>query len=221
MIGWHHRLNGHELWANSERWWRTGKPGTSVGLQRVRYDWVTEQKHQTYTDHMASAITTIVGFPVILLSFHSFSHGSDSKESACDAGDPDWILGSGRSLGEGSGWLSTPAFWPGEFHGQRRLVCTLDCKELDTTEQLTPLPWWLLQYSCIKYISKIMPKSKYNGDLSVGRGKETWNRKEVERGKTPCNLLKCQCMKLKENYMIVKLEREIHIVDLHKEKVNQ
>ena len=27
-----------------------------------------------------------------------------------------------------------------EFHGQRRLLCTLDCKELDTTEQLTPLP---------------------------------------------------------------------------------
>ena len=101
-----------------------------------------------------------------------------------------------------------------EFHGQRRLLCTLDCKELDTTEQLTPLPWWLLQYSCIKYINKIMPKSKYNGDLSVSRGKETWNRKEVQRGKTPCNLLKCQCMKLKENYMIVKLEREIHIVDL-------
>ena len=38
MVGWHHRLNGHE---NS--WW-TGKPGVlqSMGLQRVRHDWVTE-----------------------------------------------------------------------------------------------------------------------------------------------------------------------------------
>ena len=32
--------------------------------------------------------------------------------------------------------LSTPVFWPGEFHGQRRLVgCSpWDRKELDTTE---------------------------------------------------------------------------------------
>ena len=32
------------VWANSRRWWRTGKPGVlqSTGLQRVRYDWATE-----------------------------------------------------------------------------------------------------------------------------------------------------------------------------------
>ena len=31
-------------WENSRRWWRTGKPVVvqSMGLQRVRYDWVTE-----------------------------------------------------------------------------------------------------------------------------------------------------------------------------------
>ena len=26
MVGWHHRLNGQWVWANSGRWWRTGKP---------------------------------------------------------------------------------------------------------------------------------------------------------------------------------------------------
>ena len=26
MVGWHHRLNG-QVWANPERYWRTGKPG--------------------------------------------------------------------------------------------------------------------------------------------------------------------------------------------------
>ena len=33
------------VWANSGTWWRTGKPGVlqSMGLQRVRQDWVTEQ----------------------------------------------------------------------------------------------------------------------------------------------------------------------------------
>ena len=32
------------------------------------------------------------------------SGGSDSKESACNAGDPSWIPGSGRSAGEGIGY---------------------------------------------------------------------------------------------------------------------
>ena len=33
------------VWASSGRWWRTGKPGMlqSVGLQRVRHYWATEQ----------------------------------------------------------------------------------------------------------------------------------------------------------------------------------
>ena len=35
------------VWANSRRWWRAGKPGVlqSMGLQRVRHDWATEQQH--------------------------------------------------------------------------------------------------------------------------------------------------------------------------------
>ena len=32
-----------------------------------------------------------------------FPGGSDGKESACNAGDPSWISGSGRSPGEGNG----------------------------------------------------------------------------------------------------------------------
>ena len=36
------------VWVSSGRWWRTGKPGVlqSMGSQRVRYDWVTEQQQQ-------------------------------------------------------------------------------------------------------------------------------------------------------------------------------
>ena len=34
-----------------------------------------------------------------------FPGGSDSKESACNAGDPGSIPGSGRSPGEGNGYL--------------------------------------------------------------------------------------------------------------------
>ena len=45
MVGWHHRINGHEF-EQTGRWWRTGRPGVlqSMWLQRVRHDWSTEQQ---------------------------------------------------------------------------------------------------------------------------------------------------------------------------------
>ena len=38
------------LWVNFRRWWGTEKPGVlqSMGLQRVRPDWATEQQQQVY-----------------------------------------------------------------------------------------------------------------------------------------------------------------------------
>ena len=46
MVGWHHQFNGRWVWANSGKWWRTGKPGMlqSMGLQRVRHNSATEQQ---------------------------------------------------------------------------------------------------------------------------------------------------------------------------------
>ena len=66
---------------------------------------------------------------------HSFSGGSDSKESACNAGDLGSISGLGRSPGGGHGnplqysCLEDP-------HGRRSLVgySPRRCKELDTTD---------------------------------------------------------------------------------------
>ena len=52
--------------------------------------------------------------------------GLDDKESACNAGDPDYILGSGRSPGEGNGnplqyfYLENPmdrGAWQATVHG--------------------------------------------------------------------------------------------------------
>ena len=54
-----------------------------------------------------------------LLSDLGFLSGSDSKESACNAGNMGSVLGLERFLGEGNG---TPVFLPGECHGQRSLV---------------------------------------------------------------------------------------------------
>ena len=50
--------------------------------------------------------------------FKGFTGDSDSKESACNAGGPGSILGSGRSPWRRE-WLPTPVFLLGEFHGQR------------------------------------------------------------------------------------------------------
>ena len=47
---------------------------------------------------------------------------SDAKQSACSVSSLGLIPGLGRSPGEGSGWLLTPVFLPGEFQGQRSLV---------------------------------------------------------------------------------------------------
>ena len=47
MVRWHHRLNAHESEHSWSRWW-TGRPGMlqSMGLQRVRCDWMTELNWQ-------------------------------------------------------------------------------------------------------------------------------------------------------------------------------
>ena len=68
----------------------------------------------------------------------NITNGSHGKKSACSAGDPGSIPGSGRFPGEGNS-LPTPIFLPGEFYGQRSLegYSSQDHKELDMTEQLT------------------------------------------------------------------------------------
>ena len=68
-----------------------------------------------------------------------FPDGWDGKESACSAGDPGLIPGSGRSPGEGNG-NSIPAWeipWKEEPGG----YSSWGHKELDTTEQLTLKPY--------------------------------------------------------------------------------
>ena len=56
-----------------------------------------------------------------LLQMFCFPGGSEGKASACNAGDPGSIPGSGRSPGEGNG-NPLQYSWPGESHGWRSLV---------------------------------------------------------------------------------------------------
>ena len=76
----------------------------------------------------------IMGFICISLMTNCFPGGSEVRASACNAGDPGSIPGSGRSPGEGNG---NPLL-PRKFHGWRSLVgySPWSHKKLDVTERL-------------------------------------------------------------------------------------
>ena len=64
MVGWHHQLDGWG-WAGSRSWWWTGKTGMlqSMGLERVKRDWVTELNWNTSTN-----------FIIFKFEFHIHKH---------------------------------------------------------------------------------------------------------------------------------------------------
>ena len=65
------------------------------------------------------------------ISLPDFPGGSDGKESACNAGGPGSIPGSGRSPGEGNGY-------PLQYSSlENSMDYTWGCKEPDTTEWLS------------------------------------------------------------------------------------
>ena len=59
-----------------------------MGPQRIRHDLATKQQQDSVPFNAA---------------FWGFPDSSVVEESACNAGDPGWISGSGRSSGEGIG----------------------------------------------------------------------------------------------------------------------
>ena len=77
-----------------------------------------------------------------LMSSNTIGFPGDSvgKESTCNAGEP-WV----GKIPWRRKWQPTPVFLPGESHGQRSLVdySPQGCKELDTTERLHFLSFFL------------------------------------------------------------------------------
>ena len=82
------------VWADSRRWWRTGKPGALqfMGSQRVGHDLVTEQQQQFYIELFEPLVIHL-----------GLRGGSVVKNPPANAGDAGSIPGSGRSPREGNG----------------------------------------------------------------------------------------------------------------------
>ena len=120
MVGWHYWLNGHEFEQASGIGDGQGSHLQSMGSQRVRHDWATEQQQ--------NLICTWIHL--------GFNGGLDSKKSDCHVGELGLTPELGRSPGEGH---SHSYSWLENHHGQSSLVgySTWGRKELDTTERIS------------------------------------------------------------------------------------
>ena len=75
--------------------------------------------------------------PLLWGDFCGFHGGSDGKESACKAGDPGLIPGSGRSSGEGNGYAFQYSCLENPVARSLAGYSVWGHKELDTTGRLT------------------------------------------------------------------------------------
>ena len=106
------------------------------GLGRILFKFCTAISTQTGCTGPAGVIC----IPTITPSTRRFPGGSVVKNPPASAGDWDLVPGSGRTPGERN--INPLQFFPGESHGQRRLVDygPWGCKELDLTEH-APDAW--------------------------------------------------------------------------------
>ena len=93
-----------------------------------------------------------------------FPGGSDGKESTCNAGDPDWIPGSGRSPEEGNGY---PLQYSCLESFMNRSYSLWGHKESHMPKQLTLLHW----------VIELMVKNNNNKGMS----KIKWKLNEINK----------------------------------------
>ena len=97
------------VWVSSGNWWWTGRPGMlqSMALHRVdtteRMNWLkTQEDTSPKPATFVCRLDVYLGYNTSKGVHGNFLSGSDSEESACNAGDPSSNPGSGRSLREGN-----------------------------------------------------------------------------------------------------------------------
>ena len=158
MAGWHHRLNGHEFWANSRRQWRTGKPGMLQSQTRPSNLTTTAWWSSSWMPHPGP---DNLPRPTCLPPESSFltptKRTAVAPHSSILAWQIPWTEKPGRLQSMGSQrvghdwatslsvftfmhwrrkWQPTPEFLPGQSQGQGSLVgcCLWGRTELDRTE---------------------------------------------------------------------------------------
>ena len=119
----------------------------SMGSQRVGHDWSdwahvqtlknNNEKHSSLSHKYGLGRGDTGWVPYAIFSGRGFPGGSDSKVSACNAGDPGLIPGVGKIPWRRK-WKPTPGLLPGKLHGRRSLVgySPWGHKKLDTTKRL-------------------------------------------------------------------------------------
>ena len=105
------------------------------------------------TQSLANITTWKLIENLIHLLFWGFPDSSVGKESTCNAGDPGWILRSGRPAAEGIGWLPTPVFlgFPCGSAGKEP-TCNAGDPGWIPGSGRSPGEWivYPLQYSCLE-----------------------------------------------------------------------
>ena len=74
MVGWHHQLNGHEVWVSSRSSWWTGRPGllqsiaksqTQLSAELNWTDWYFKIIKMTWPFHIYVSNLTVAEFPTV------------------------------------------------------------------------------------------------------------------------------------------------------------
>ena len=112
------------------------------------------------------------------LKERGFPGGSDGKESACNAGDPGWIPGSGRSLEKGMATLSSILVWKNPKERGSRWATGHGITESDTTEW--PTQWIMAPLRYPRHNAKgllnwllYMVTGFYKGKLQIVRWRDS------------------------------------------------
>ena len=139
MVGWHHRLNGHEFE-------QTPGDGEGQGSLVCCSSWGLKELDTTVPEQQQQFYTELFEPPVIHLGLPG---GSVVKNPPAKAGDAGSILGSGRSPREGNGTplqyscLGNPmdgGAWRATVQGVAKNRTRLSTHIHSNTQVVTPIP---------------------------------------------------------------------------------
>ena len=94
------------VWANSWRWWRTGKPGVlqTMGLRRLGHDWATEQQQREREAETGISLRKLCQVCSTTIAKRHEVRSQEPQVKRGTATGPLWGLGMGALPGVGYSW---------------------------------------------------------------------------------------------------------------------